>query len=152
MPEIETPRGPSGAPAVPAPPEGRTWTFLSNHGHVLVHISREPHARLRDVADAVGITERSAQGILADLEAGGYVSKHRVGRRNHYEVHPELTFRHPSESSRRVGELLAIFSPTEQERALAAEVEADDREPVGASELGRGSVSGGQPPSGTMSA
>lgn len=88
----------------------RPWTFLSNHGHVLVHVSREPMARLRDVAASVGITERSAQAILADLEQGGYVTKVRVGRRNHYEVHPELAFRHPAESSRPVGDLLRIFA------------------------------------------
>lgn len=90
----------------------RAWTFLSNHGHVLVHVSREPMARLRDVAASVGITERSAQAILADLEQGGYVTKVRVGRRNHYEVHPELTFRHPAEAGRPVGDLLRIFAAT----------------------------------------
>jgi hypothetical protein len=97
----------------PAPGQGassRPWTFLSNHGHVLVHVSREPRARLREVAASVGITERSAQAILADLEQGGYVTKVRVGRRNHYEVHPELAFRHPAEAGRPVGDLLRIFS------------------------------------------
>ncbi len=88
----------------------RPWTFLSNHGHVLVHVSREPQARLRDVAEAVGITERSAQSILTDLEAGGYVTKVRVGRRNHYEVDPGLAFRHPAEAGRPIGLLLRIFS------------------------------------------
>lgn len=88
----------------------RAWTFLSNHGHVLVHVSREPMARLRDVAASVGITERSAQAILADLEDDGYVTKVRVGRRNHYEVHPELTFRHPAEAGHPVGDLLRIFA------------------------------------------
>lgn len=97
--------------------DSRAWTFLSNHGHVLVHVSREPRARLRDVADAVGITERSAQAILADLEAGGYVTKERVGRRNHYVVHPELAFRHPSESAHPVGALLRIFGPVPGDEA-----------------------------------
>ncbi len=100
-----------GAGAGPSGPGGRTWTFLSNHGHVLVQVSREPRSRLRDVAEAVGITERSAQAILRDLETGGYVSKERVGRRNHYVVHPELAFRHPAESGRPVGALLRIFAP-----------------------------------------
>jgi predicted transcriptional regulator len=90
----------------------RTWTFLSNHGHVLVHVSRHPQARLRDVAAGVGITERAAQSILAELEQAGYVSKTRVGRRNHYRVHDEAPFRHPAESTHAVGELLRIFSDT----------------------------------------
>lgn len=97
----------------------RAWTFLSNHGHVLVHVSREPMARLRDVAASVGITERSAQAILADLEQGGYVTKVRVGRRNHYEVHPELAFRHPAEAGRPVGDLLRIFSPARSDEEQA---------------------------------
>jgi len=97
---------------VPAPGPGpaRAWTVLSNHGHVLIHVSRQPQSRLRDVAAAVGITERSAQMILADLEEGGYVTKVRVGRRNHYEVHPERGFRHPAEASHPVGQLLRIFT------------------------------------------
>lgn len=85
------------------------WRFLTNHGHVLVHLSRHPESRVRDVAVAVGITERSAQSILADLEAGRYVSKVRHGRRNRYELHPELHFRHPQEAHRQIGELLDIF-------------------------------------------
>lgn len=89
---------------------GRSWTFLSNHGHVLVHVSRQPLSRLRDVAEAVGITERSAQAILSDLEEGGYVTKERFGRRNSYEVHPELAFRHPAEAGHPIGALLQIFA------------------------------------------
>lgn len=104
--------GDAGEPRAPA----RSWTFLSNHGHVLVHVSREPRARLRDVAEAVGITERSAQSILADLESGGYVTKVRVGRRNHYEVNPGLTFRHPAEAGRPIGLLLQIFDPEQRDR------------------------------------
>ncbi len=88
----------------------KSWTFLSNHGHVLVALSRDPQLRIRDLADEVGITERAAQAILSDLEAEGYLTKVKVGRRNHYEVHPDLRFRHPSESAARIGELLAIFS------------------------------------------
>ena len=97
--------GPRDPPARP----GRTWTFLSNHGHVLVQVSRDPQARLRDLAEVVGITERSAQAILADLEEGGYVTKARVGRRNSYQVHPELAFRHPAEADRPIGSLIQIF-------------------------------------------
>lgn len=87
----------------------RDWTFLSNHGHVLLVIARDPHARLRDIADRVGITERAAQVIVADLEQGGYVTKERVGRRNHYVLTAGGRFRHPAEDTHSVDELLAIF-------------------------------------------
>lgn len=88
---------------------GREWTFLTNHGHVLICLHRNPQARIRDIADEVGITERAVGTILVDLERGGYLTKHKVGRRNQYRVHPELAFRHPSEAMRPIGELLHIF-------------------------------------------
>lgn len=87
----------------------RAWTFLSNHGHVLVALSRDPAARIRDIADTVGITERTAQGILRDLEDAGYVSKDKVGRRNLYRLHVDLHLRHPAETETSVRELLAVF-------------------------------------------
>ena len=88
----------------------RGWTFLSNHGHVLVHLSRDPDSRIRDIADSVGITERSAQAILADLQKYGYVSISRIGRRNHYQINPNLKFRHPAEEGKPISSLLKIFS------------------------------------------
>lgn len=88
----------------------RDWTFLSNHGHVLVCLSRDPDSRIRDIAGAVGITERSAQAILADLEDAGYVTITRVGRRNHYKINPNLKFRHPAEEGKPISSLLKIFS------------------------------------------
>ena len=88
----------------------REWTFLSNHGHVLVHLSRDPDSRIRDIADAVGITERSAQAILADLEESGYVTVTRIGRRNRYKINPGLKFRHPAEEGKPISSLLKIFS------------------------------------------
>lgn len=87
----------------------RSWTFLTNHAHVLVWISNNPQARVRDIAANVGITERAAQSILRDLEHDGYVSKQRVGRRNSYTIHPELPFRHPIEAAHAVGDLLRVF-------------------------------------------
>ncbi|MCU0266936.1 MAG: winged helix-turn-helix domain-containing protein [Actinomycetia bacterium] len=87
----------------------RGWTFLSNHGHVLLVIARDPQARLRDIAQRVGITERAAQVIVADLEAGGYVTKEKVGRRNYYVLAEGRRFRHPVEEGYSVDELLAIF-------------------------------------------
>ena len=88
----------------------REWTFLSNHGHVLVQLSRDPDSRIRDIADSVGITERSAQAILADLEESGYVSISRIGRRNRYKINPSLKFRHPAEEGKPISSLLKIFS------------------------------------------
>ncbi|WP_405114171.1 helix-turn-helix transcriptional regulator [Micromonospora sp. NBC_01405] len=88
----------------------RNWTFLTNHAHVLLAIARNPTARLRDVADEVGVTERAAQAIVADLEVGGYLRRTRVGRRNEYTVNPSGHFRHPAESDRQVGDLLALFT------------------------------------------
>lgn len=83
-----------------------SWTFLTNHGHVLVHLARNPDARIRDLAEAVGITERAAQRILTDLVDAGYVSRHREGRRNRYSLHTDQPLRHPVERSHEVGELL----------------------------------------------
>lgn len=89
---------------------GRQWTFLSNHGHVLVQLSRDPNLRIRDIAAAVGITERSAQAILVDLEKNGYVTITRIGRRNQYQINPNSKFRHPAEDEKPVSALLKIFS------------------------------------------
>lgn len=86
------------------------WTFLSNHGHVLVHLSREPESKVKEIAEAVGITERRAQTILADLEESGYVTITRNGRRNSYTVNSRKKFRHPAEANKPISELLSIFS------------------------------------------
>ncbi len=88
----------------------KNWTFLTNHAHVLLAIARDPSARLRDVAETVGVTERAAQAIVADLEAAGYLHRDRVGRRNHYTVNPAGHFRHPAEADRRIGDLLSLFT------------------------------------------
>lgn len=84
------------------------WTFLSNHGHVLLYLSQHPEARLRDVAQAVGVTERAVQKIVADLEQSGYLERSREGRRNHYAIDPERPLRHPIESHQAVRSLLAL--------------------------------------------
>ena len=90
--------------------DAKGWTFLSNHGHVLVHISQDSDARLRDIAAAVGITERAATAIINDLVEAGYITRVREGRRNRYTVHKNRRFRHPNESGQSVDELLRIFS------------------------------------------
>lgn len=87
-----------------------SWTFLSNHAHVLVCVSRDPGIRLRDVAGLVGITERAAQTIVADLEAGGFLTRERVGRRNRYHISGRTHLRHPLEDHVAVGDLLALLA------------------------------------------
>lgn len=89
--------------------EGREWTFLSNHGHVLVCLAGDSEARLRDVAERVGITERAVQQIVRDLELAGYVEKERVGRRNRYKVVRSRPLRHPLEHQVRIGELTDLI-------------------------------------------
>lgn len=85
------------------------WTLLSNHGHVLLCIARNPDARLKDIADRVGITERAAHQIVSDLEETGYITREKVGRRNHYMVHPDRPMRHPMQRMHQVGELLKVL-------------------------------------------
>lgn len=87
------------------------WTFLTNHSHVLVLIHINPDAVLREVALEVGITERAVQKIIQDLEAGGFIERERVGRRNRYRVLVNQPLRHPIESHRNIGELLELVSP-----------------------------------------
>lgn len=85
------------------------WTFLTNHALVLLCVAREPDVRLRTVAECAGITERAAHRIMTELVDTGYLTKHRLGRRNFYEVHPELPMRHPLEEEHQVGELLRVL-------------------------------------------
>lgn len=87
-----------------------TWTFLTNHAHVLVYVSRDPGARVWEIADAVGVTERTAQGILTDLVEAGYLRREKSGRRNRYQCVDDLPLRHPIESDHQIGELLATLT------------------------------------------
>jgi len=90
-------------------PNPRSWTLLTNHGRILLLLTRTPDARLRDLAEEAGITERAVQGIVSDLEQSGYITKKRVGRRNTYRVNRGQPFRHSAESGHVVGELLELF-------------------------------------------
>ena len=87
-----------------------SWTLLTGHGHVLVEIARNPGARIRDISAAAGITERTAQAIVADLEAAGYLTRTRTGRRTRYTVNPDSSFRHPAQEGLRVGPFLAVLA------------------------------------------
>ena len=82
------------------------WTLLTGHGHVLVEIARNPDARIRDISPIVGLTERTVQAIVADLEAAGYLTRARVGRRTRYTVNPDSPFRHAAQEGLRVGPFL----------------------------------------------
>lgn len=86
------------------------WTLLTGHGHVLVEIARNPDARIRDMSAVVGLTERTVQAIVADLETAGYLTRDRAGRRNVYTVNPEKLFRHPAQEGHRVGPFLALLA------------------------------------------
>ena len=123
------PAGPDQRSPVPQPANGQTydravslidptlerpsWTFLTNHAHVLIAISRDPELRQRDIAYVVGITPGAVQRILHDLEDGGYVRRERIGRRNRYEITADRPLRHPLESQHTVQELLASLEPIE---------------------------------------
>jgi DNA-binding Lrp family transcriptional regulator len=96
------------------------WRFVTNHGHVLSCIAADPTARLRDIAATVGITERTVAQIVSDLEQAGYLTKTRVGRSNHYEVHGELPLRHPQHRHHTVGELIAFLEAQDEPGAGAA--------------------------------
>ncbi|MEX1364061.1 MAG: winged helix-turn-helix domain-containing protein [Nannocystaceae bacterium] len=97
--------------------EHHGWTFLSNHAHVLVCLARDADARLRDVADLVGITERAVHRIITELEEAGVITRQREGRRNHYEINSSASLRHPMESDRTVGSLLStLLEPAEARR------------------------------------
>ena len=91
-------------------PESSNWTFLTNHAHVLVCIAQDPDVLVREVAARVDITERAARRIVAELEAAGYVSHVRVGRRNRYQVNPTRPLRHPLEEHLEIGALLDVLT------------------------------------------
>ncbi len=94
----------------PADERGGNWTLLTGHGHVLVAIAANPEARIRDISSVAGLTERTVQAIVADLEAAGYLTRTRTGRRTRYTVNPDSQFRHSAQKGLRVGPLLALLT------------------------------------------
>jgi len=98
--------------------DSRPWTFLSNYAHVLVCLAEDPSARMRDVAERVGITERAALRIVKHLEESDVLVKERVGRRNRYQINMDKALRHPLESDGTVGALLKmVLGPSRVRRA-----------------------------------
>ncbi len=93
---------------VPTPDPESGWTFLTNHGLVLLCVAREADCRLADIARRVGISIRAVQKILAELEGAGYIARSRVGRRNVYRVDESRSIRARGETRRSVGDLLKL--------------------------------------------
>lgn len=104
------PLSPPPAAVTVVPTEPASWTFLTNHSHVLLCLYRQPDQRLRDVALAVGITERMVQRVVAELAEAGYLQIEKAGRCNRYTVTADLQLRHPLEMQHTIGELLEVLS------------------------------------------
>jgi len=84
----------------------KSWTFLSHHGHVLILLANNPDDTIDNLALQAGVTSRSVTSILKDLEATQYITKRKVGRRNHYEINTSGPLRHPTSAHRTIGELI----------------------------------------------
>lgn len=85
------------------------WSFLTNHARALLLIAHDPAARLRDVAGALGVTERTAYGVVADLTEAGYVIKVKDGRRNRYHIQEHLPLRDSVSRERTIGDVLELL-------------------------------------------
>ena len=96
----------------------KPWRFVTSHTQVLLCIARNPGIRIRDLADLIGITERAAQRIIADLVEAGYLERTRVGRRNRYVVKADHKMRHPLQQTHEIGELLDLLALTESAATL----------------------------------
>jgi hypothetical protein len=92
------------------PPEEPQWSFLTNHAQVLLCVAHDPDIRLRDIGDAVGITERAAHRIVGELAVAGYLMRERNGRRNRYSVNSHLPLPDAPARSKRVGDLLHVLA------------------------------------------
>lgn len=96
--------------------ESNSWTFLTNHAHVLICIARDPLIRLGDVAHQVGIGERAVHRIVHELEAAGYLSVGKSGRRNVYRIHLDRPLRHPLESHHHIRSVVDALMPERASR------------------------------------
>jgi len=98
-----------------------SWSFLTNHAQVLLCIAQDPGIRLREIGEAVGITERAAHRIVVELAAAGYISRTRNGRRNHYRIQSHLPVPDPLAHEQRIGDLLAILAGRSDDVASVGE-------------------------------
>ena len=85
------------------------WTFITNHGLVLVYIAKKPRSTVREIASAINITERTVHKVTADLEQKGYIERQRVGRKNVYHIYPDVSLRHDTTHDVAVGDLLNVL-------------------------------------------
>jgi hypothetical protein len=122
------------------------WSFLTNHARVLLCIAHDPGVRLRDIAASLGITERSAHGIITDLARAGYVVKQKDGRRNRYRIEANLPLREPASREPAIGEVLTVLLGTKDGMAGLADLAADrldgDDVPSAAPPVGAGAAGG----------
>ncbi|MDQ4048658.1 MAG: helix-turn-helix domain-containing protein [Actinomycetota bacterium] len=82
---------------------------MTKHAQALISVAAAPGIKIRDLADRIGVNERTAYRLVVDLEQAGYLTRHRLAHQNFYEVHPELPLRQPLEADRTAGDLLAVF-------------------------------------------
>jgi DNA-binding MarR family transcriptional regulator len=101
-------RDPANHVKKPADETTSGWTFLSNHSHVIICLAHDPEMRVRDIALAVGITERATIRIISELEEAGYIHKENIGRRNRYSIVSEKNLRHPLEAHHSIRGILAL--------------------------------------------
>ena len=96
------------------------WTFLTNHGRVLAYVAKNPARTTEQIAREAAVTLRTVQKIIAELEEGGYLVRHKEGRRNRYVVHPEMPMRHRLERDHAVGDILAAlgYSPLGEQNGV----------------------------------
>lgn len=98
-----------------APSRG-SWTFLSNHSHVIICLAGDPSMRMREIAVRVGITERAVQRIISELQDAGAIVRSREGRQNRYQVNLDVPLRHPLEAHRSLGSIIAAIGPKSSEQ------------------------------------
>jgi DNA-binding MarR family transcriptional regulator len=89
--------------------DAQSWTFLSNHTHVLVCLERNNADLVRNLADKIGITERAVLRILGELASAGYIKVEKIGRRNEYSIIKNRSLRHPLEEKCQLGEMLKLL-------------------------------------------
>ena len=107
-----------------AVPETPSWTFFTNHAHVLLCLAGDPTLRIRDLAMLVGITERAVQRIVRELASEGFLEVRKVGRRNHYTIHGEKNLRHVVEAHSTVGDIISLVRSMEP-AGSAADTDSD---------------------------